>query len=75
MADEVEFREAVRSLISRGTYPDNTAIRRYLGLPSYQSRSGLKGDQPRWRAEEVERAGYDWPASSKAKHLIKRSTS
>ena len=72
MATEEAFREAVRALIAKGVYPDHTAIRVRLGLPSWQKRSGLKGQQTRWRAEEMEKAGYDWDASKQAKTLVKR---
>jgi hypothetical protein len=72
--DEDDFRQAVRSLIANGTYPDHTTIRQRLGKPSWARRSGLKGEQTRWRAEEVERAGYDWEASKKLKHLVKRQS-
>lgn len=70
--DAKRFRQAVRSLVARGTYPDNTAIRRSLGVSSWANRSGLKGEQTRWRVEEVERAGYDWEASKRQKRLVKR---
>jgi hypothetical protein len=72
--DESTFRQTVRSLIARGTYPDHTAIRRLLGLPSWQRRSGLKGPQTRWRMEEVEQAGYDWESSKRSRRLIRKGS-
>jgi hypothetical protein len=71
--NEEEFRKAVRSLILRGTYPDHTSIRRLAGVPSWQNRSGLKGQQTRWRIEEMEKAGYDWDASKRSQKLVKQT--
>lgn len=68
-SDEERFREAVRTLVRAGAYPDHTSIRRAMGVPAWQRRSGLKGAQTRWRIEEVERAGFDWEASKRNKAL------
>jgi hypothetical protein len=74
-ADEKAFRDAVRSLVESGVYPDHTTIRRRLGLPTWQRRSGLKGAQTNWRMEEVERAGFNWDASKRTRTLIRTKTS
>jgi len=71
-ADEEAFRAAVQSLLRQGKYPDHTSIRRLLGVPSYDRRSGLKGPQTKWRIDEVERAGYDWEGSKRAQALVRK---
>jgi hypothetical protein len=71
-SDEKAFRDAVQAIIRQGRYPDHTSIRRLLGLPTWQRRSGLKGPQTSWRIEEVERAGYNWEASKSAQALVRQ---
>lgn len=68
---EARFREVVASMIKRGAYPDNNSLRSALGLVSSNPRSGLTPKQSRWRAEEVEAAGYNWSASSRSRRLTR----
>ncbi len=70
---EDTFRNAVRTLLVRDTYPDYSSIRRVMGRRS-QGRSGLKGDETRWRIDEMERAGYDWNASRRQKRLVAKDS-
>jgi hypothetical protein len=67
---EERFRAIVREMLARGQYPDKAALRSAMGMDS-RSRSGLTASQNRWRIQEVERAGYEWPASKARRKLVK----
>lgn len=71
---ENEFRALIRNMLAAGQYPDHRAVRNALGTRNSgsQLRSGLTQEQTRWRAEEVERAGYDWIASKAASRLVSK---
>lgn len=72
---EDEFRAIIRRLIQQGKHPDHTSVRRAMYESDWgaQLRSGLTQEQTRWRIEEVERAGYDWEASKKARKLVHKT--
>lgn len=74
---EHDFRAVIRAMLADGRYPDHPAVRNALGTRNSgpQLRSGLTQEQTKWRAEEVERAGYDWSASKAARRLVSRSSS
>lgn len=74
---EADFRSLIRALISEERYPEHRAIRQAMGRrdAGAQLRSGLSERETAWRVDEVERAGYDWVASKKARRLISRSQS
>jgi hypothetical protein len=67
---EDEFREVVRRLISEGRHPDNNSIRQEMRSSKWGTRSGLSSDETRWRIDEMDRAGYDWNSSKRAKKLV-----
>jgi hypothetical protein len=69
---ERRFRKLVRDLIQAGTYPRHREIVARLGRTKEQSPFGLSVAQGRWRAEEVEAAGFDWVASKRAQRLVRR---
>jgi hypothetical protein len=71
---EQTFREAMRSLIKARRYPSNNLLKQQLswGTSTKLARSGLTKDQSRWRVEELEKAGFDWQASKRAKQLVPR---
>jgi hypothetical protein len=70
---ERDFRQLIRDLVGRGTYPDHTTVRNSIGRRNgaYQLRSGLTTEETRWRIEEMTSAGYDWEASKKAGRLVR----
>ncbi|HCG01476.1 MAG TPA: hypothetical protein DEV93_13140 [Chloroflexi bacterium] len=72
---EAQFRTLVREMVSRGEYPDHQRVRNAIGSRNAgsQLRSGLTTEQTRWRADEVEMAGFDWPASKKARKLVPKA--
>jgi hypothetical protein len=67
--EEERFRAIVRRMVSRGQYPDNARIKAALGSGK-SPRSGLSQSQVGWRIEEIERAGFDWPASRARRSLV-----
>ena len=72
--NEAEFRDLVRVIVAKGQYPHHQVLRTAMSS-SANYRSGLSDRETAWRIEEVERAGYDWPASRNARRLIPRSKS
>ena len=74
---ERRFRELIRDLLARGTYPDHSTVRHASGRRSGadQLRSGLTTEETRWRIDEIKSAGYDWEASKKARRLVRSTIS
>jgi hypothetical protein len=66
---EEEFRSIIRRLIKQGKHPDHRSVRLAMNARAWgpDLRSGLSTEQTRWRIDEIERAGYDWEASKKAR--------
>jgi hypothetical protein len=73
--NEQRFRELITQLVAEGKYPDHATVRNALGRRNTgsQLRSGLTTEETRWRIEELERAGFDWAASKKARRLVARA--
>lgn len=67
---EDKFREAVRTLIAQGRYPDHSKVCDLVGIG--YTHSGFTDKQTLWRREEVTAAGYDFEASKKSGRLVRK---